>query len=205
MESDIDPEAIETKPSRRFRFGLKTLFVVMTALCCWLGGKLSRERRADAMLARHEAVLAALTKQIATPPEGTFYVIGVDSQDKLQKQLSFPGSDFRRKAILDVGHSGSTTTTTLILDVSKLISSNKSADVAAELASYYGANLAAAGMQRTVSGSLGGSEGYSWPNRSVWTSDNNDLVVVIDVEHQAKSPRAFVSVMLIDAQQLHLW
>jgi hypothetical protein len=63
---DDDANATDAAPSQRsrFRFGLKTLFVVTTVLCLWLGYKFLRERRVAEMVARHEEVLAKLVSQI---------------------------------------------------------------------------------------------------------------------------------------------
>ncbi len=188
----------------RFRFGLKALFLFTTLLCVWLGYKYERVRRANELIARHQAVLEVIVRRIATPPEGTFYVFGRESADQLLYKLSFPGEHFRRQTILDVGHSASSMTQDEIIDVSKLLATKKPNDVVVQLAHYYGADLASVGLQLTTSG-YRGNHGDLSVSRDVWNSPNNDLVVVIDAEIDPKSQRAFVSVMLIDGQQLHLW
>jgi hypothetical protein len=52
-------------PNRpRIRFGLRALFVLMTAVCVWLGYRVILERRANEIAARHDAVLAAISKPL---------------------------------------------------------------------------------------------------------------------------------------------
>jgi len=115
---------IDLPRRRRLRFGLKTLFIVVTALCLWLGYHVVRERRADEILARHDAVLAALVKQIATAPAQTFHSISHGSEDEVLHRLGYPDKQFRRATSLRVDHSGSTTSQNLAVDVSKLLEMN---------------------------------------------------------------------------------
>src|SRR5262245_5702551 len=57
-------------PSRRFRYSLRTLFVVVTLLCVWLGYSLNWIRQRREFIAEQQARDAVITKwggEIASP------------------------------------------------------------------------------------------------------------------------------------------
>jgi hypothetical protein len=220
MHTIEPPLSKPIKPRFRFRFGLKAIFVVVTVLCLWLGYKAARERRADGILARHDAVLATLVKQIATPPAHTFYSISPGSEDELLYRLGYPGRQFRRATVLRVDHSGSTTSQNLKIDVSKLLDGNTNpVTVADQLIQHYGGALAPIGFVQTLTHGDSTSQGSSTTQdgktiaietqlgecRGIWSSAKSDISVVIDGKVFAPSKQAIVSILVIDSQQLYLW
>jgi hypothetical protein len=167
----------ETDPPRRrrLRFGLKTLFIILTALCLWLGYHVVREHRADEILARHDAVLAVLVKQIATAPAQTFYSISPGSEDEVLHRLGYPDRRFRRATLLRVDHSGSTTSQSLAIDVSKLLAINTNpTTIADQLAQHYLGALVPLGFQHTYTHGDTRSEFESKTGtyHGIWSSPN---------------------------------
>jgi len=184
----------------------------MTTLCLWLGYRFARERAANELIARHDAVLSVLIKQIATAPSSTFYGNNPGSEDELSRHLSFPGKGFRRTTILKVDHSASTTSQSLVVDVSQLLKNKVVAQqIADDLVNYYASGLPGIGMQRTTS--VGASSGYSANGlsnetgkvRGIWSSPKSDLTVVIDATVESINQQGNVSILLLDSQQIRLW
>jgi hypothetical protein len=190
---------------RRFRFGLKTLFIAVTVLCIWLGYRYVRERRTNEILARHEAVLATLTKQIATPFQ-TLYAISPGGEDELLRRFGHDSKRFRRATLLRVDHSSPGQSSAL--DVSKLLASGTNpTTIADRLAQHYGSALVPAGFEHTYThgGSRSDLGSVSGTYRGIWTSPAGDLNVIIDAEVFAQSKTATVSILFTDSQQIRIW
>ena len=54
-----------------FRFGLKTIFVVMTILCVWFGYQAIHHQRFEQVRARHSALVKAVQDSMSQAPPGT--------------------------------------------------------------------------------------------------------------------------------------
>src|SRR5689334_5918088 len=66
------------RPRRRlFRFSLRTFFIALTILCCWLGWKVNAARK------QHDAVEAIRRNTVGDPPEFRY-----DYQDRLPYKLN---------------------------------------------------------------------------------------------------------------------
>jgi cell division protein FtsB len=68
-----DPAILEPgiRRRRRVRFSLKTLLVLVTLLCIWLGWNAARQRRAAQIIALNHAVLDQLQENFTTEPDRT--------------------------------------------------------------------------------------------------------------------------------------
>ena len=220
LTDDATEPVSRLSPRRRFRFGLRTLFIVMTVLCLWLGYRVIRERRAAEILARHEAILSVLVKQVDTAPTSTFYSISSHNGDELLDRFGYPDKRFRRATALRVDHSDSTTRQKLVVDVSKLLDSKTHpTTIADQLIQLYGRALVPLGFVQTLSHGDTISQGNSIAQggktiavetslgacRGIWSSPNGDINVVIDGQVFAPSKQAIVTVLLIDSQHLQLW
>jgi hypothetical protein len=211
--------------SSRLRFGLKTLFVIVTALCLWLGYRAILARRANEIASRHHTVLEAIYKQLphqrvpthdSTPPgsEDALVVrlaqdsIAPGGEDKLLLRLERAGKKFQRVRMLRVDHTDPETSQNAPIDVLKLLASNTHpTTIADKLVQHYGIALSAIGFHQIFShgGSRGDLESVSGTCRGIWSSPTSDIQVVIDGEVFAQSKSAMVTILLIDSQQLQLW
>ena len=185
------------KPRFQFRFGLKSLFIVMTILCVWLGCKFARERRAADMIARHNALLDTIVKNIATPPANTFYRLNPGSEDELNKRLgrTWPGDNFQRASILRTGTNASIAIQNLTLDITRM----PREETGQQLLNHYSQGLETLKLKRTISDAVGDNATY------VWISQGNEFTVIVDAQTTADIPTANVRILLIDSQQLKLW
>jgi len=198
MKHAIDSEQTPSAPRRwRFRFGLKALFVVVTVLCVWLGYKSARERRAAEMIARHNALLDAIVKNIATPPSNTFYRLNPGSEDELNRRFgrTWANNDFQRTAILRTGSNASVEIQNLTLDISGM----GREDVGRQLLSHYSQKLEKLKLKRKISDEVGAHATY------IWTSQDNEFTIIVDAHMAADMLTAEVRILLIDSQQLKLW
>jgi hypothetical protein len=192
----------------RVRFGLKTLFVVMTAVCLWLGYRAVLQRRANEIVALHDAVLAAITKQLPPPRVPTQVSIPPGNEDELLLRLDRAGKDFQRVRLFRVDHTDPATSQNPRIDVLKLLASKTHpTTIADNLAQHYGKALEAIGFHQILShgGSRSDFESVSGTCRCVWSSPTSDIQVVIDGEVFVQSKSAMVTILVIDSQQLHLW
>src|SRR3990172_8225628 len=65
----------DTQPRRwRFRFSLKTLLILVTLPCLWLGGHVVRYRQTAAVVARYRALSDVIRQSMVTAPENTSFV-----------------------------------------------------------------------------------------------------------------------------------
>lgn len=199
MTPTIEPPLMKRlKPRFQFRFGLKSLFVVMTILCVWLGYTVARNRKADEMIDRHNELLDRIIKNIATPPANTFYRLNnPGSEDELARQLgrSWPGDNFQRLAILRTGTNASTAIQNLTLDISGI----KRDEIGQQLIEHYSQRLEALKLKRTITDFVGPT------STAVWTSQSNELTVVIDAHLEPDAQMANIRILLIDSQHLKLW
>jgi hypothetical protein len=179
----------------RLHFGLKSLFVLLTIASLWFGYRAARERRANAMIDRHNAVLNTIVKNINPPPADTFYRLNPGSQDELLNRLAGPGDHHARATILRTGSNAFVTIQNLTLDISRL----SEADVRMQLLNHYSQGLESLELQRTITDAVG-------PNSTaVWVSNGNELTVVVDVNIATDTSTAEVRLLLIDSQTLKLW
>jgi hypothetical protein len=189
----------------RFRFRLKTLFVLVTLVSLWLGYKTIREQHAAAILNRRNAVLDIIITNVATPPTDTFYRINPGSMDNLGTSLgrSSPGDRFYRDAILRAGGTGTISSQNLLVDVSMLLKDHTRVSAARLLVGHYASGLAKIGLVRRLNTDEARTSHGS--AKDVWTAPHNQLTVIIDTEIAADDLQAHVRILFIDSQQLRLW
>jgi hypothetical protein len=195
------------RKQRRFQFGLRTTFIVVTLLCLWFGFKFARERRANEMIARHERLLETILNNTVTPPPNAFYTVNPGNRDEVQSNLRSPYSAEQEGFLgfdLLHGHTSPAriAALTLQLDVSRLLPMNRD-EVSQRMIVHYEQGLEKLGMwkfQAVTRINVSGAK-----SRCVWTSKESELSVVIDAEVAANAPAAEVRILVIDAQQRRLW
>ncbi len=101
------------------------------------------------------------------------------------------------------GSTARITSQALTIDVSQLLQKLSPTEVSKALARHYAQGLQQQGMEeRHANDSIRPAEAR---RREVWATGHNELSLIIDVEVAARESTAEVRILLIDAQQLHLW
>jgi hypothetical protein len=191
---------------RRIQFGLRTSLIAITLLCLWLGFRFVREHRADEIIARHERLLDAIAKNVVTPPPNAFYSVHPGGRDEIQTNLRSPYSADQEGFVgfdLLHGHTSPAriAALTLQLDISRLLPMNRG-EVSQRMIVHYEHGLEESGMWKFQAVTRSNASGAK--SRSVWTSNESELSVVIDADVAAGAPTAEVRILVIDAQQLRL-
>lgn len=193
-----DDAPLNDSPRRRFRFGLKHAFIIMTLLCVWLGVKVARERRADEMIARRHAVYNTLLKNMSKP----FMDARIEFAPRL---LRHTNSTFRKDWILGTGASRSYETDELELTLGPTIASLPADKIVREIADHVGLGLNECGLYNE--GGLTESFGPAVQYIGSWQQDSkSEFTVIIEVVAEpAQSKSAMVWVAVIENQLLSHW
>jgi hypothetical protein len=204
MTDASDPGREQPAPrQRQYQFGLKSLFVLTTILCVWLGYKTVRERRASEVNARFNSLLDAVVSNIGKSPPNANYRLNPGSLSKMQQKARWPGEEFYLNTILRTGSSGRIASRTLGLDISRALATASAKSVKEKLIDHYTDGLAALNMsQRSHSANFSSERIQA---RSVWASPANELSAVFDVDLHVEDATAEIRILLIDSQQLNLW
>ncbi|MFO0790502.1 MAG: hypothetical protein U0805_13690 [Pirellulales bacterium] len=166
----------------RFRFGLKTLLVVMTVMCLYLGYEAVRERRAEQLRARDMALVAAVRSSLSKVPHGTSL--------RSPAAQTWPGSLWRHKFHLRVAASQS-----ISLSVDSSFDHISDYDVSKSLLEFFGRDMEAIGLAET---NLSDAEDPILL-RSAWQCAEEGTLVLIEVRMGSlpTSRTAIVSMVLI--------
>lgn len=170
---------------RRFRFGLKTLFVVMTVLCFWLGGQVVRYRQSAAVVARYHAVSAALEQKMMTAPLNTRFI-----------RVDVPLPSIERSS--DKWRFRTTEIWTWWLDISKFPVTIDIGDAGTKIRTYYERGLDDLGLVRTAT--TGGANASA-----IWEMPQHGVYVIVDVHIDAALKQAHVRLVFLQNEKLSLW
>jgi hypothetical protein len=199
--SDAVEPYTDLPPVVRFRFRLKTLFVIITLVCILLGLKLAHERRARAILSRHKSLIEALTANVLSPPQDTVYITPPGDASEIASRLNFSCVD--QFHFLAPGGPARVGGQTFVLDVSKSPRRKQGGELGQMLTEYYAKGLSRLGMKQRQAVYGAGLNGR-W-SRCVWVSSDYDLTVVIDSDISADDNRAEIRILVIDGQSHELW
>jgi hypothetical protein len=187
----------------QFRFGLKTLFIIMTVSCVWLGWRMARQRQAAAMVARSRAVMDVIDGNMSTPPQGTSFVMPPHLRQQTAsfltrtrpdpsnqtKQVSNPFGDGRFYSMSTRGEP---------LDITKLLATGNAAAASVQIRNQYERGLAKLGLQRALT-----SDGEK--ATSIWGLPEHGLHVIIDVDSDTARNQADVRVIFLHSEELKAW
>lgn len=188
MVYDPSPRPASFRP----RFGLRLLFLAMTALAVYLGYRAALRRATAEMVARHETVLQKLNDNFSSVPNGTTQVLP-------PLRSSSRDVPFHRETTISQGR-----LTELIIDKRLLENSsgsplNSRGLNARAVREHYERELASTGLKRRSTS--GGIEAAT----SVWTMDRMDAVVLFDVHAENKGQHIRVELRFIASQQATIW
>lgn len=203
MSEDATLESERSPGHRFFRFGLKSLFVLMTVLCIWLGTRAARDRQAREMVAINHAVVDALEKNTTAEPKEAEFVMPASIR---QSTASFmkknrPDSETQRRQItsfFDGGRLYSTSTFDVPLNVQKALAADSPENVSRRLMGHYERGLAETGLNRTVSG--GGES-----SMAIWQMPAHGISVIIDVNVNPERKQARVRAIFIQNDKMSIW
>jgi hypothetical protein len=177
--------------SFRPRFGLRLLFLAMTALAVYLGYRAALRRAIAEMVAQQEAVIQKLSHNFSSVPTGTTQL--------LPPRLSSQDVPFHRGGGISQGR-----LTELIIDERLLENSSGSPlnsrglNVRA-VREHYERELASTGLKRiSTSDDIEAAA-------SVWTMDGMDAVVLFDVHSENEGQHIRVELRFIASQQAAIW
>ena len=180
-----DAMATTDSPQRpRFRFGLKSLFVVMTILCAWLGYRAVRHYQFEQIRSRHIALVKAIHANLDEIPANT-------SRATVQRDSRpWSGSMEFHKFLI---RNAVTMAASLTIGPALAVESDK--DIARKLLTHYGRGLADLGLQSVDLSTQTEPE----TQRVVWQSPDYGIVLVIDarVLGTADAKQADITFLLI--------
>ena len=183
------------KPRRRFRlrFSLKAILILFTAACLWLGFKIARERRADALASRADSIAATILASCSEAPAGT-KLIRRSGHPSLAGEAHAVQRYEKSKELLAGDEICRVLIPRVELDVGEALQSESIRDLGDRLLAHYEADLPKLGLRRL-------------PEWAVWVSDraNVDTTVYVQVRVDADTESAFVQIMCVDRAQISYW
>ena len=195
----INAEITDSTQSRlpRFRFSLKTLLILTMLLCSWLGVKAARERRAQEMISRRDAIFGVLIRNLASPPPNTQLIFG---PHLLQ---TFSSRD--KRSILNTGKSRGFFTDEAELALGPELTNKPGGDVVRSIADHAGQGLQECRLY--WEGGLTQSVGPAWRCIGTWHQDPiPEFTVIIEViAEPTQSKEAYIWVGVIENQTLFDW
>lgn len=191
---------------RRLSFSLKSVFLLVTVLCLWLGYRTAYRRQARQVVSRHNEIIAALSRNIAAPPEGMRYRSpGPQDEGQILARAGWPKGIDPQIAVSPLQTSpGRIETESFLLDIPNLVSTPNPSRVDWHIIEHYGNGLEELGM---ISGaSFTGTERSGESHASaVWISPAGDLSVTLDADVDFPSSTAHVTIVSVDSQRIQLW
>src|SRR6478672_6356127 len=89
VDAASQAEVLPRRP--RFSFSLRSVFVLVTIFCLWLSYKSVSKYHSRQIVARHNAFVGALARNIATPPPNTsFKFQNPQTKDEILVSASWP-------------------------------------------------------------------------------------------------------------------
>lgn len=200
--SETEAPSSDTANRKGFRFGLKWLFLLIAILCAALGAYAFLERQSREMLARHQAILAAIQEEITTAPPGVRFVAPKAvqrSKDEIAKRRT-SANPRRRPASRIFGRRSLATTDTynVQLDATNPLADPNAKHIALNLAESYGKVWAKVGLKRNVTITGPG------PNTAtvIWQIPEHGVSVLVDVTLDPATKRADVRVIFIQNESI---
>ncbi|HEX3600113.1 MAG TPA: hypothetical protein VHU84_08210 [Lacipirellulaceae bacterium] len=163
MVDELLAEQPSTRPTS-FRFGLKTIFVVMTILCLWFGYQAIHHQRFEQMRARQSALVKAVQDSMNEAPSGTHIA-----------PRSGPARWSGRNESRDRIRTAVTTTIPLRIDPPFNIQSNDA--IANELLDDYGRRLIEIGLKPDDLGNFADPDTY----RRAWQLPEYGVLVLFEI------------------------
>jgi hypothetical protein len=203
MPNDLTIRSGRQASRRLFRFGLKSIFILMTILCIWLGIHAARDRRAREMVAINHAVFEALAKNATAQPKDAYFVMSASIRQSTASFIkkSRLDSETQRRQIASLFNGGrlyATSTFDVPLNVEKALSVDSPEQVSRRLLGHYENGLAEAGLKRSLS-----SSGES--SMAIWEMPDHGLSTIIDVVVSPERQQARVRTIFIQNDQLSVW
>lgn len=185
-----DPATADAAEPRawRPRIGLKSILLLMAAVCIALGGYAILERKTRAMVALNESIQKALQLRFVTQPEGADFEnpgAVARSAAEMQKRQAWT-QDMRIASHFYWRELHSSNQTTISLDLSKAFAANQENTVLGKLPSHLSQDLAKLGLRQTSMSFCPGVVTETWelPERGV--------IVVIDTFLIPQSKHAWI-------------
>jgi hypothetical protein len=180
VEDDIAGQT-PTRPTG-FRFGLKTIFVVMTILCLWFGYQTIHHQRFEQMHARYAALVKAVQESINQAPFGTHFA------PRTGPGL-WTGPNENRERIRTA------VTTTIPLTIDSPFNNESNDAIANELLDDYGRPLAELGLRPDDLSNFTDPDTY----RRAWQQPEFGIVVLFEIRMTTvpNTKEAIVTAILI--------
>jgi hypothetical protein len=177
----------------RLRFSLKALLILVTLACGWLGLRIARERRAESLAARTDALRVTIKTNCDLTPEAT-RLIRKTGLPVLTADTPVSKRTWKSDLLLAGEELCTVIVPKLELDVSEALETESVASLGNRLVRHYEAGLAELGLRRV-------------PNWAVWVSDraNVDTTVYIQVQVDREIKAARVQILCVDRTSTSLW
>ena len=198
----MDQGAYTTRRGR-FRFGLKSLLVVMTIVCVYLGWRTARHLQATAIVARSNAVLNVIESNMAAAPPNTSFVTPLHLRQRsatFQKRARPDQADQtdRLGQVFGGGSLYSMATRSEPLDIMQLLTTGNAAAASVQIRSHYERGLAKLGLRRAMTG-----DGEK--STAIWQMPEHGLYVIIDVDADPVRKQADVRAIFLHSESLSAW
>jgi hypothetical protein len=184
----------------RFRFGLKTMLVLVALACVWLGMRAARERRATEMATRRNTIFDALDSNPVDPPAGTRLTRRASASFGPPDQDAF---DVDQQRILSAGHSRSSDTFQFWFVIGPPHAAATGTQLVQSLGEYIGGGLERLGFEKP-SGFATPIGGSAFRYIDVWRGKaSSDFTVVIEVVAElSETNQAYGWASVIENQSL---
>lgn len=181
MSQQVEQKAIGARPNwRRFRFGLRSLFVLVTMLCIGLGLKFPSDRRAAYIETWDRALRNVICENIATVPNCLAVAkLMEQSPSIVATDKLWPNDEpaARPRKVNDILTSWAPN---IVLDVSTALQLEQPAALANRLLKHYESGLAEHGLQR-ISFEPGMTCPTTTESSAVWVSDRPELNTFVTI------------------------
>jgi hypothetical protein len=199
-------EAFETRhpPSRRLRFSLRALFVVVTFIAILLGWKAARYRAAYEIVHRNKAIGDLIAKNVGECPVDCVWIYGPPLWPVFVTFNGSPGSlslppEFLSPQIIAAGRIDWLSEYRTALDVSKLMPNARIEQIIQQTCHHYERGLAEAGFQKNFLIANGDAE-------HVWELSDHGVWVIIEGSQDPTRQQAVdVVVRFLHNEPLQVW
>jgi hypothetical protein len=191
---------------RRLAFSLKSIFLIVTVLCLWLGYNAAYRVRARQVVARHNQVITAIARNIASPPKGMqYHSPRPQDEGQILARAGWPKGIDPKMAVSPLDTSpGRIETESFLLDIPNLAGSPNPSRVVWQVIEHYGNGLEELGLI-TGANFTGTDRSLGSHASAVWISPSVDLNVSVDVDIDFPTSTAHVTIVSVDSQRIQLW
>lgn len=203
MASDTASDTTQRNPPWRFHFSLKWLLLVMAVLCVSLGLFAMLERKAQEMLAIHQAVMDTLNANFVSEPKDVRFV----NPEAVRRsaavlEKSAAGTSKRGQSVsrfFGTRTLYSSNEINVSLDVATALAGPQGKNVLAQLPSHYAQGLTEIGLRQT---SMSFSPGLA---SEFWQNPEHGVLVIIDAFLDESSKRVWVRAVFIQNDRASIW